>query len=1135
MSVDIGTLAPGAQAVIAFQVVYTLAAPSATEVVNQASVTTVELGDVLSDDPSEPGTADPNVTPITPPNPGPGTGGGGPGGTNNGPTLGGCTPEDGDTITAPTDLTCTLTPRDGTIVTDWSAYLIPIGGTAEAAVPIATGTGPDITGQIDPTILDNGIWNITIVAKDDQNGRSIFESGIIVEGQLKLGRYHITYQDLAVPVGGIPVQVLRTYDSLARNTSGDFGHGWTLDVSDFRVEVHRPLGDGGWEQYDCGVAVFIVTKCLRSHRPHYVSVTWPDGRVETFDITPGESPPAFNFLSPVEYTPRPSATSTLQPAPGDEFAMILDQANNNSNLYVPLTAELYNPDRFVLVAKDGTRYLLDRDQGLVEARDRNGNTVTVDETGVYSSLGPDITFTRDTSDRITQVTGPDSNSLTYTYTPDGNLGAATDQNTHTTSFEYTDHALTRIIDPLGNPFQRLEYDGGRLIAITDANNNRTPIDVDVDSRTQTVTSPDGRQITLSTFDPRGNETSRDDIFDGVSHETTFTYTSDDRDLVTSRTDPNGNTWTADYDPDGNLQTFTDAKGHTTTLEYDSFGNPTAMADQLGGTVAFNYDSSGNLIALTDPAGRHRTWTYDTRGRTLTHSDDLGLRRTWTYTSEGRVASTVDALGTTTFSYDSAGRLTGEQRPEGPVTYTYDDAGRMLTMVDPSGTTTYAYDNADRVTSVAAATGIVTYTYRPDGRRQIMTSPYSTTTYGYDPAGRLTSLADTLAGTIGFTHTYGGVDTTSRPNGVTTDNTYDPAGQLIRIDHTGPSGLIDYFAYTLDPNGNPTSVESTDGTETYTLDDLDRLTGVTYPNGDTETFTYNPAGDRTRSTANGTPTDYTYDPAGRLQSTDGPAGTIGYTWDGNGNLTATTQGDAYTWTSRNMMATANVGAVSQTYTYDATDSRVATDGTPWLWDRANGLPQLLNDGTNTYLPGHATTDSTTTYPLADRLGSIRISTTPTGSIDAAADYSAYGTPRGTTGTVGPLGYTGQYTDATDLLHLRARQYDPARGLFLAADRAFPNAPGTQGFSSYVYVANNPARFADPSGHSLLDYAYGVGLRALTFIGQSQLRKCIAGAFVQGGLHLALSQSVSQWTLFHAVSGCAAGMALPLPGPPTPPPA
>ncbi len=40
-------------------------------------------------------------------------------------------------------------------------------------------------------------------------------------------------------------------------------------------------------------------------------------------------------------------------------------------------------------------------------------------------------------------------------------------------------------------------------------------------------------------------------------------------------------------------------------------------------------------------------------------------------------------------------------------------------------------------------------------------------------------------------------------------------RLTRVEHTGPAGLLDYFDYTLDPNGNPTRVESTDGTETQT--------------------------------------------------------------------------------------------------------------------------------------------------------------------------------------------------------------------------------------------------------------------------------------------------------------------------------
>ncbi len=913
-------------------------------------------------------------------------------------------------------------------------------------------------------MIDNGIWIIAIEVVDTGGGLGTTETSVIVDGQLKLGRYHITYQDLAVPVGGIPIQVLRTYDTLNKDHVGDFGNGWTLDVSDFRVQINRPLGDGGWERYACGGGIIFVNYCFRTSRSHYVTVTWPDGRTETFDFTPRGLTSFFGAGAIASYTPRAAATSTLEPAGGANLGWTGD-GNLYNDPFTPGT--LYDPDRFVLVANDGTRYTLDRNDGLIQAEDRNGNTVTIDDLGIHSSNGPDIDFTRDGLGRITSATGPDNEAAVYGYTPAGDLDSVTDPNNHETSFDYVDHALTQITDALGNPFQRLEYEDGRLVAVVDANNNRTEITTSVGSRTQTVTSPDGRQITLSSFDQRGNETARDDIFDGTHHISSRTYSDDGRDLVTSRTDPNNHTWTADYDDHGHLAAFTDAKGQTATLEYDDYGSPTAVVDENGGTVTFDYDTRGNLTTLTDPVGRHRTWTYNSRGDTLTQSDDLDLRRTWTYTSAGRVASMVDALGTTTYGYDSAGRLTSEQRPEGAVTYSYDDGGRMLTMVDPSGTTTYGYDNAGRVTSSAAAAGTITYGYRPDGRRQTMTTPHSTTSYDYDPAGRLSTLTDTLAGVVTFTHSYGGIDTITRPNGVTTDNTYDLAGRLTSIDHAGPSGLIDYFDYSLDPNGNPTTIQSTDGTETYTLDDLDRLTAVTYPSGDTETFAYNPAGDRTESSLNGDATSYEYDAAGRLDTLTSPSGTVDFTWDGNGNLSSTSEGDAYTWTSRNMMATASVGTVVQTYQYDAAGIRVAVDGDAWLWDRNVGLPQLLSDGSSTFLPGLEQRDGgASLWTLTDALGSTRAVSDATGAVTGSADYTVFGTPRSPSGVASRTSFAGEVADPTGLLHLRARQYDPTTGTFLSADSMQLSGPGTQGMSRYGYALGSPASLTDPSGKSVL---------------------------------------------------------------------
>ncbi len=205
----------------------------------------------------------------------------------------------------------------------------------------------------------------------------------MVDGQLKLGRYHITYQDMAVPVGGIPIQVLRTYDTLNKNEVGDFGAGWTLDVSDFRVQVNRPLGQAGWERYVCGGGIIFVQYCYRTTRSHYVTVTWPDGHTETFDFTPQGLSSFFGGAGIAKYTGRPNTTSRLEPAPGQEALGWSGDGNLYDDPFNYTTT--YNPTRFVLVAKDGTRYTLDRGTGLVEATDRNGNTVTIDDTGIHSS------------------------------------------------------------------------------------------------------------------------------------------------------------------------------------------------------------------------------------------------------------------------------------------------------------------------------------------------------------------------------------------------------------------------------------------------------------------------------------------------------------------------------------------------------------------------------------------------------------------------------------------------------------------------------------------------------------------------------------------------------------------------------
>ncbi len=93
------------------------------------------------------------------------------------------------------------------------------------------------------------------------------------------------------------------------------------------------------------------------------------------------------------------------------------------------------------------------------------------------------------------------------------------------------------------------------------------------------------------------------------------------------------------------------------------------------------------------------------------------------------------------------------------------------------------------------------------------------------------------------------------------------------------------------------------------------------------------------------------------------------------------------------------------------------------------------------------------------------TDSSGTLTGTTSYDAFGAVRSQTGASLSLGYTGELTDpSTGFVDLRARELDPTLGRFLSADTVQPNAPGSQGYNLYAYVANNPTTWTDPSGYS-----------------------------------------------------------------------
>jgi RHS repeat-associated protein len=232
--------------------------------------------------------------------------------------------------------------------------------------------------------------------------------------------------------------------------------------------------------------------------------------------------------------------------------------------------------------------------------------------------------------------------------------------------------------------------------------------------------------------------------------------------------------------------------------------------------------------------------------------------------------------------------------------------------------------------------------------------------------------------------------------------------------------------------------------------------------DDVSYTYDDTGNIATMTVGTATTTYIYDDADEMTSD----GTSTFSYDENGNLTGDGT-DSYTYDYRNMLTSATVDSTTTTFAYDGDGVRSSKESPDYLYDRESGFPLLVDDGTNAYLQQDgalASVDGSgeATYLLDDALGSVRGVTDDGGTLTAAADYNVFGSLRN--GDSFALGFTGEQADAeTGLTYLRARYLDPAVGRFISADTVSPNAPGTQGFNGYAYVADNPASWVDPTGN------------------------------------------------------------------------
>src|SRR5207244_2714518 len=130
-----------------------------------------------------------------------------------------------------------------------------------------------------------------------------------------------------------------------------------------------------------------------------------------------------------------------------------------------------------------------------------------------------------------------------------------------------------------------------------------------------------------------------------------------------------------YDADGNLLTAANAQG-TYTLGYDADNRVTGVQGLYGVVLTFGYDGVGNRTSVGDSFGGLTASAYDAAdelvSRQFSGTGQAPLRIDQAYDAVGRVSGQTryndlggqDVVATTSFTHDSAGRLTDEQHRSG---------------------------------------------------------------------------------------------------------------------------------------------------------------------------------------------------------------------------------------------------------------------------------------------------------------------------------------------------------------------------------------------------------------------------------------------------------------------------------------
>lgn len=703
------------------------------------------------------------------------------------------------------------------------------------------------------------------------------------------------------------------------------------------------------------------------------------------------------------------------------------------------------------------------------SRTANGNGYTI---SVTKAGGGTVTTKYDALDNElsseTKGVGGTVIKTTNTYNSRGLLTARTHQKGNLTITESMDY------DALGRMTHRSSSNGE---SVSYSYGNRT-----------TTTTDHGRQY-VRTYDAWGNVTESTDPVSSVA----YTYHSNGKPSSAS------------------------SENATVYMEYDAAGNQTELDDPDAGICTYEYDALGRVIRQTDARGNETSYTYDAVGR-LTARNCGGVVTSYTYGTSGydkeRLVREQTGDRTITYTYNNKGLLSSETRSmtgETPVTFTYqyDSKGRLSSKGYPNNVTVNnVYDsNGHRVASTLDGR-CVSLIDIDNGTRQRVSYGGTLKDNSLNVAG-----PRRLGGGVGLN---GGpypeipvepIDTAhflpDEPDELPLEyyienevmhhiSLHDTRGYLSDLYLQQDESDLHSMTFRFD-GGSGNLLKRTgmlNEQESFSYDQLDRLTQVDIGNSMHQSFCYSANGNISSKTGLGgfdydgqqphavtsVGNDLGYIPSTTQQATYTAFGKVETLTDGAYNMTFTYGPDEERWKT----VLRQNGAVERTTFYAGDYERVTEGGvTRHFYYLDNGCVYVLEDGQST---------GTYYYAFTDHLGSVTRIFDESGASVFEAEYDVWGRQAVSRNTIGfHRGYTGhEMLPEFGLINMNGRLYDPMLGRFLSPDNYVQMPDFSQSFNRYSYCINNPLKFNDPSGELFgIDDAFLIfGLASGALMGAAQ---------------------------------------------------